>query len=130
MLASELARELNVTPSVMSRRLQHYYRTTGFNGSTQPLESKVIEDMRQVHLLMAEHPGTSMAKALDIHLGKGIVPVPPAVAQDILQRITAVEASQKRIEEKIDRLLKYFRKAYGDGDLPQVEVESGATFGE
>lgn len=106
MIASELALELGITPSVMSKRLKTYCQEaeTELNGLHLP--EKVVADMRQVNKLLESKTDLTTLRAIHIALGYIDTPVPPRSAQELAKRMDKLEDSLQRVNSKVDRLLE------------------------
>lgn len=125
MLTSELAHELGISPSAMSRRIGQYCEASDQAPSRGPLPRETIKAMRELQRLMQEHPGMTSPKALAVLLGKESKPVPHHTAEQILQRIEQIEASQKELAEEVRGVLTYFRRYYGETSKAAGPQESG-----
>lgn len=91
MIASDLAGELDIAPSVMSRRLKTYYTLTGVEKTTY-LAEQTIADMRQAHDLLLARKARRTDQAIRIAIG--------------LEQVTDVSEFGPRIEAKIDLILE------------------------
>lgn len=109
MIASELARELGIDVGVMSKRLNMYRQEAGIETYDKHLSEETVSAMREVHALITGKGGIRTREAILRVLGELEEPVPPRSAQQLLERMSALEESLRRTEGKIDFLLSSLR---------------------
>lgn len=118
MLASELATELGVDPSVITKRLGVYSAEKGIE-RTRNLDQQTITDMRQVDRLLNDQVAPTVKVAVRKVLGTHLDPVPPDSVLQLFKRLDTIETRQVatlRLVEQIAETLQVFRQ--------QVETEA------
>lgn len=96
MLASELAQELGVDPSVITKRLTAYRAETG-RDKTRLLDGQTAEHMREVHQLLQAQVATTTREAVQRALGTWKGPLSAGEAHQLFGRIEQLEASLQQI---------------------------------
>lgn len=132
MLKSELARELGIEPSVMSKRLKLYVGLAGIGEPGRYLDDKIVRDMEEVHKLLQDEPAMSTREAVQRVLGQFIEAVPPAIALSIDQRLTALEEGQGRLDAMVTEMLTYMRQTRERraAQVPQVQEDIHSLTGD
>lgn len=118
MLASELATELGVDPSVITKRLNVYSAEKGIE-RTRNLDQQTIADMREVDRLLNDHMAPTVKVAVQKVLGTHLEAVPPDSVRELFNLLHAMETRQKvtlQLVEQIAATLQMFRQ--------QVEAET------
>ena len=106
MLSSELAVDIGIDPSVMSKRLGTYFQEAG-RERERHLSTQTIADVRQAHQLLNTGQARSFKTAVQMALGTHTEALPPESAREILQRLDNLERSQGVILRHVERLLTY-----------------------
>lgn len=106
MLASELAEQLGVDPSAMTRRLGLYYAESGTR-KQRMLDATTVEAMRQVQQLLDDNQARTAREAVQRVVGTWVAPVPATSAQEILQQLEAIEAKQSMLVEQVGEIHAY-----------------------
>ncbi|WP_295823382.1 hypothetical protein [uncultured Deinococcus sp.] len=100
MLPSELARDLSIDQSVLSKILNRYYQISGGH-RPRTLPPEVVAHIREVRRRVETGEATSMPQAVEMVLGTYVAPIPPASAREVMQSMAAV---QTRLDEALTRL--------------------------
>ncbi|MGY2897041.1 hypothetical protein [Deinococcus sp. UYEF24] len=105
MLASELATELGVDPSVITKRLGVYCAEKGIE-RTRNLDQQTITDMREVDRLLTDHTAPTVKVAVRKVLGTHLDPVPPDSVIELFNRLQAIETSQATTLRLVEQILE------------------------
>ncbi|QLG10696.1 hypothetical protein HLB42_07875 [Deinococcus sp. D7000] len=103
MYASELAQELALDPSVITKRLAAYRAETGQERS-RLLDAKTVGDMREVHRLLQGRTAATTREAVRRVLGEWSDTVPAEEAHELVQRVSSLEATLGRVERLITEM--------------------------
>lgn len=109
MLKSELARELSIDASVMSKRCRDYLAAAG-KTDERYLDDETVGHLRAAHQLVTSHAARTWGEAVDRVLGNYTEPVPAKSAQDIVQRLDRLEASLTKVGEEVAWIATYLRE--------------------
>lgn len=109
MLKSELARELKVDPSVMSKKCRDYFAATK-KPDQRHLDDETIQHLRAAHQLFESHAARTWTEAIERVLGTYVEPIPGKSAQEIVQRLDQLEASLTKIGEEVAWIATYLRE--------------------
>ncbi|OLV19219.1 hypothetical protein [Deinococcus marmoris] len=90
MWPSELARQLNVSPGVISKRLS-VYRTEAGLERQDTLDKQTINHMTEMHLLLMAHATMTVREATLRVLGQWINPVTAQEAHLLTQRVQEIQ---------------------------------------
>lgn len=101
MLASELARELDIDPSAMTRRLTLYHAESRTERERM-LSGKTVDDMRRVQCLLDDGEAPTAKQAIQMVLGQYTEPVASGTALIILQRLQWIE--EQVLPDVVNRL--------------------------
>jgi len=113
MLASELAQELKIDPSVMSKRLSVYFQECGEEKS-RILSEQAVQHLRQAHELLISKKALNFTTAVQMVIGTYTEPLPSAVVRRLESRLAHIENVQAQTLESVNRILEYI-----DTSLPQ-----------
>jgi hypothetical protein len=122
MLASELATELGVDPSVITKRLGVYTAEKGIE-RTRILDQKTITDMQQVHQMLKNHVAPTVKIAVQKVLGTHSEAIPPDSVVKLFSLLHAMETKQEaisRLVEQIAATLQEFREQAEAEDLAKT----------
>lgn len=111
MLSSELAVDIGIDPSVMSKRLNTYFQEAG-RERERYLSAQTVTDIRQAHQLLNGGQARSFKTAVQMALGTHTEALPPESAREILQRLDNLERSQGVILWHVERLLTHVEQAF------------------
>lgn len=111
MLRSELAREFEIDPSVVTKRLKLYASLAGIEEPRRYLNDQIQDHMRKVNELLKNQTGMSTREAIQRVLGQFTEALPPAIALSIDQRLTSLEEGQGRLEDMVTELVWHIREA-------------------
>ncbi|MFK7602087.1 hypothetical protein ACI3L1_07720 [Deinococcus sp. SM5_A1] len=103
MYASELAQELALDPSVITKRLAAYRAETGQERS-RLLDTKTVGHMREVHRLLQSRTASTTREAVRRVLGQWSDTLPAEEAHELVQRVAVVEATLGRIEQLVTEM--------------------------
>lgn len=106
MLASELATQLRIDPSAMTRRLSLYYAESG-RQRQRNLDEKTVEAMTEIQRLLESNEAKTAREAVQMLLGKYRAPIPASSVQEVLRRLSAIEATQSSILEQVAAISNY-----------------------
>lgn len=120
MLSSELAVDIGIDPSVMSKRLGTYFQEAG-RERERYLSPQTVADVRQAHQLLNVGQARSFKTAVQMALGTHTEALPPESAREILQRLDNLERSQDVILRHVERLLTYIEQAF---EQPARDLEA------
>ena len=112
MLASELATELGVDPSVITKRLGVYSAERGME-RTRILDQQTITAMREVDRLLNDQVAPTVKVAVRKVLGTHLDPVPPDSVLKLFKHLHTLETRQEttlRLVEQIAETLLGFRQ--------------------
>ncbi|ANE42677.1 hypothetical protein [Deinococcus puniceus] len=110
MLASELALEVEIDPSVMSKRIGTYFLETG-RRKERHLSALSVAQLRQAHELLDGGQARSFRTAVQMVIGTYADPVPPESTKQLLQRLDELQTTHQELMEKVQRILEYFEQA-------------------
>lgn len=112
MLASELAVELNVDPSLMSKRLTLYFAE---RGEVRPrlLDAQTAEQVRQAHELLQLGQAPTFKVAVQMVRGTFVEAVPPESVRALEQRLMQLESGQAKTLDTVTNILRYIESALG-----------------
>ncbi|WP_216325963.1 hypothetical protein [Deinococcus aestuarii] len=108
MLASELARELDVDPSVISKRLNIYHAEMG-TARPRLMDDQTVTHMREAHALLTSGKAGTFKQAIQQLLGRYTAPIPSESAQELLRRMEALETNQTQLVKRMDQIAEYLR---------------------
>ncbi|GAA5514947.1 hypothetical protein Dcar01_03711 [Deinococcus carri] len=120
MLASELAAELQVDPSVISKHLNVYFGELG-QERQRYLSDQTADQVRQAHQLLETGGAKSFRTAVQMVLGMYSEPVPPESARLIEQRLARLEDIQQQTLGQVNQMLRYLETAMEQ--LPEESAE-------
>ncbi|MEF2277024.1 hypothetical protein V3W47_01860 [Deinococcus sp. YIM 134068] len=103
MLASELAEELGVDPSVITKRLTAYRAETG-QEKTRLLDAQTAEHMREVHRLLQTQTATTTREAVQRALGRWVGPLSTGEAHQLSRRIEQVDTRLQQIGQMVGEI--------------------------
>ncbi|MFW8627639.1 hypothetical protein [Deinococcus sp. ME38] len=109
MLKSELARELNLDASVMSKKCKDYFAAAG-KSDERHLSSETVKDLREAAALVESNAARTWREAIDRVLGQYTEPVPSESAREIIQRLDQLETSVTKISEQVTWIAGYLRE--------------------
>ncbi|WP_119673543.1 hypothetical protein [Deinococcus sp. RM] len=109
MLKSELARELNLDASVMSKKCKDYFVTAG-KPDERYLSSESVNHLREAATLIELNAARTWREAIDRVLGQYAAPVPSEGAREIVQRIDQLETKVTHVAEQITLIATYLRE--------------------
>jgi hypothetical protein len=109
MLASELARELQIDASIVSKRLTAYYAEAE-TPREQYLTDQTIAHMRSAHQLVITKPDMTFKTAIRQVLGKFTAPMSGDSAYELHGRMLALEQQQMALGDKMDKISEYLRQ--------------------
>lgn len=130
MISSELARELSIDPSTMSKRIQVYLLESDRNMASRHLDDRTLNDVRRAHGLLQTGEATTWREAVQMAIGTWVAPLPPASTQEVMRRLDALETGVAQIGQEVAWIAGYLREAQarraspGRVDRPE---ESGAS---
>lgn len=120
MLASELAQELGIDPSIISKRLKTYFKEIG-EEKPRHLDKRAVGDMQQAHELLAAKKARSFNEALQMVVGTFVEPLPPESVRLIESRLVQLEHVQAEMLKKVDLILQYM-----EASLARRAAQGGA----
>lgn len=103
MLASELAEELGVDPSVITKRLTAYRAETG-QEKTRLVDARTAEHMREVHRLLQTQTATTTREAVQRALGRWVGPLSTGEAHQLSRRIEQVDTRLQQIGQMVGEI--------------------------
>lgn len=106
MLASELAQELEIDPSLMSKRLGAYFMEIG-EPKPRLLDAQACEHLRHVQVLLSNGKARNFLQGVQMVLGTYAEPVPPESAQRLEKRLEQIETVQADLLDKVTRMLSH-----------------------
>jgi hypothetical protein len=109
MLASELAEELKIDPSVMSKRLGVYFQETG-QEKTRILSEQAANHLRSAHELLTTSRSHNFKTAVQMVIGTFTEPVPPESVRLLERRLENLETMQAQTLETVKRILEHVEK--------------------
>jgi hypothetical protein len=109
MLASELARELQIDASIVSKRLMVYHAESGTTRD-QYLADQTIKHMREAHELVITRPDMTFKLAIRQVLGKFTTPLPGETAYELHQRMVVLEQQQVALIDRMEQIAGYLRQ--------------------
>lgn len=112
MLASELAVELGVEPSVLSKHLSVYFTELG-EERQRHLSETTVTDVREAHRLAKAGKAKSFKTAIQMVVGTYNEPVPSESVRQIAQRLAQLEEIQQQTLHKVEQVLRYLEAAMG-----------------
>jgi hypothetical protein len=115
MLGSELAQELNIDPTVLSKRLSVYHEEAQTE-RTRLLDEDTIEGMRQAHKLLKAKKAQNFRQAVLMVLGEYEPPMDADQARQVVKRLDAIEASLGQLTETVNWMAEYMRERKGKQD--------------
>ncbi|WP_216322897.1 hypothetical protein [Deinococcus aestuarii] len=115
MLASELARELDVDPSVISKRLNIYHAEMG-TARPRLMNDQTVTHMREAHALLTSGKAGNFKQAIQQLLGRYTAPIPSESAQELLRRMDSLEANQTQLVERMEQIIEGLRKILAKRD--------------
>lgn len=110
MLASELALEMGVDPSVISKRLGVYFDETG-GQRERHLSAQTVDDMRRAHQLLESGRARNFKQSLQMVLGTYAEPLPPESVRVLERRLEHLESVQTATLDKVTRILQHLEAA-------------------
>lgn len=112
MLASELALELNVDPSLMSKRLSVYFAE---RGEVRPrlLDAQTAGQVRQAHELLQLGQAPTFKVAVQMVRGTFVEAIPPESVRALEQRLMQLESVQAKTLDTVTDILRYIESALG-----------------
>ncbi|WP_161882799.1 hypothetical protein [Deinococcus alpinitundrae] len=93
MLASELATELGVDPSVITKRLQIYHAESGTERS-RLLDGRALTCLKEAHRLLTTNRAATTKIAVQMALGTYVEPVSSEGARELREAIRRLEKNQ------------------------------------
>lgn len=124
MLASELAQELGIEPSVMTKRIGAYFLEKGVSRERH-LSEKTVENLREAHALFDKGEARSFKDAVQLVLGTYLEPVPPESARLIMNQLEALTRSQADLLQKLDQVMSYFETSIDEKPEPHAGQSDG-----
>lgn len=116
MLQSELAEEMNSTPSVVRKWLTIYSQLTE-RPVGRRLDAQTISDMLRARALTQERPSMAFREALERTLGQYTEAIPPASVTQLMGQLDRLEAHQRELQtnqeamaSKLEAIADYLRK--------------------
>lgn len=122
MWASELAEELGIEQSVLSKRLAVYRAEVGQERS-KSIDGQTAEHQREMHRLLATKDAKTAREAVLRVLGKWTPPVGASEAGQLLLRLEQVEVTLKGIEQMVSDLHGSMQRKQRD----RQQVTAGAS---
>lgn len=120
MLASELAQELGIDPSLMSKRLGVYYWEAG-KDRPRLVDAQTAGHVRHAHALFESGQARSFRDAVQMALGTFVEAIPPESVRELESRLTQIESVQREILDTVTRILRHIESAIvpqSAGDTP------------
>lgn len=118
MLKSELAREIGIDPSVMTKRHREYCRLADIDENERYLDANTVADLRAASEMVSNGTARNWPEAVRRRLGQHVDPVPPSSVAEIIQRLSALETNVRLIAEQLGRIESSLR------DRPQQTMMS------
>lgn len=109
MLKSELAQELNLDASVMSKKCKDYFAAAG-KPDERHLSSETVKDLREAAALLHNNTARTWKDAIARVLGQYAPPVTSEGAREIIQRLDQLETSVTQISEQVAWIAGYLRE--------------------
>lgn len=110
MLASELALDIGVDPSVISKRLNVYFSETG-EQRERYLSARTVENVRRAQQLLESGKARTFKDAVRMVLGTFAEPVPPESVRVLEKRLAQLETVQAETLDRVNRILQYMEMA-------------------
>lgn len=110
MLASELAQEMEIDPSLMSKRLGIYFGELG-KERTRLLDGQVVGHMRHAHELLETGQSRTFKTAVQMILGTYVEAVPPESVRLLESRLAQIENVQAQTLDSVNRILQLIEGA-------------------
>lgn len=110
MLASELALEMGVDPSVISKRLGIYFEETG-SQRERHLSAQTVDVMGRAHQLLESGRARNFKQSLQMVLGTYAEPLPPESVRVLERRLEHLESVQTATLDKVTRILQHLEAA-------------------
>ncbi|AFD28250.1 hypothetical protein DGo_PF0027 (plasmid) [Deinococcus gobiensis I-0] len=138
MLGSELAQELDIDPTVLSKRLSVYHEEAQTE-RTRLLDEDTIEGMRQAHKLLKAKKAKNFRQAVLMVLGEYEPPIDADQARQVVKRLDAIEASLSQLTETVNWMAEYMRERRGKQDQtaarpvipsPSAQAMAGSSGGQ
>lgn len=104
MLKSELARELGIDPSVMTKRYRQYCQIADIDETERYLDSQTVDDLRAASEMVRDGSARNWPEAVRRRLGQHVDPVPSSSVAEIIQRLSGLEASVRLLGEQLGRI--------------------------
>ncbi|MFB9995118.1 hypothetical protein ACFFLM_24515 [Deinococcus oregonensis] len=105
MLTSELAEELQVDPSVITK-MRKTYREEAALETAPPLKGEALQVLREAHALKLESKGMTYRQAIRRRLGLTTQPMTAEQVGVLEKRMAILEQAIARQDEKLDTLLE------------------------
>ena len=105
MLASELARELKVDQTGMSKRLGVYFSERGVD-RPRLLDEQAVREVRQAYQICAAGQAKTFRQAVQLVLGTHIEAVPPESVRNLERRLERIEQVQAETLDKVSQMLE------------------------
>lgn len=115
MLGSELAQELGIDPTVLSKRLGVYHEEAQTE-RTRMLTGETVEEMREAHKLLAGKKAKNFREAVLIVLGEYEPPMDADQTRQVVKRLDAIEARLEHLTETVNWMAEYMRERKGKQD--------------
>ncbi|MVN88756.1 hypothetical protein GO986_18620 [Deinococcus sp. HMF7620] len=109
MLKSELARELGIDASVMTKKCKDYFAAVG-KPDERHLSTETVRDLREASALLDSNAAKTWKEAISRVLGNYTEPVPPESVRHIVQRLDHLESRLTKVAEEVSWIAKYLRE--------------------
>lgn len=106
MIRSELALELDIEPSVLSKDLKKYERTMGKEVGRH-LDDEAISHIRQARQFMRDRRAATFEHALGLVLGTHRDPLPSETVVQLFYRLEQLEKDQAETLATVQKILSY-----------------------
>ncbi|WP_412030477.1 hypothetical protein [Deinococcus yunweiensis] len=115
MLKSELARQVGIDPSVLSKRLAHY-RAETHKHDQQYLDDETIRQFREANDLLTSGQARTWKDAVLMVLGRYAEPVPSEGVIFLVQKLDAMQSSLDTMARQVEWMYSTFQSAQRQQD--------------